>query len=320
MTYSAEMILHSVHPDGEHAVKTWKLRYPRFIHAEELTHRVLSSYPEIVEVTVPDGVMYDSSLSRNASSSRAVPTTRLLEDIERDPVEPLFWGKNQPGMRAKEELTGDELRQAKVIWDRARSQAIESARDMAFIGAHKQIVNRIVEPYSHINVIVTGTSFKNFLWLRQHEDAQPEIKALADAVAEAINNSTTPQELKIGEWHLPWVTTDEINVFGGLTDPSGVLRKLSAARSARVSYMTHDMKQPSVLEDVKLFNLLVGGDRLHASPTEHQASPDGYSWMPSSGAPWNTPLIKVWDQPELHGNLTGFIQARKLLDGEFVSG
>jgi hypothetical protein len=109
MPYEAKVLAHSVSTCSRaKPLITMQLRYPRFLHAEELTHRILNTSPEQVEtVTIPDGFMYDRNLSRNASSSRAIPVPRLIEDIRRDPAEPLFWGKNQPGMQAAEELDPD---------------------------------------------------------------------------------------------------------------------------------------------------------------------------------------------------------------------
>lgn len=262
MTITATMIEDSIY-EGCPRLSTLQLRYPRFIHAEELTHRVIQTDPEIIEIVVPDGVMYDRNLSRNASSSRAIPTTRLLKDIEEDPVYPLYWGKNQPGMQAREELTGSAKQTAIRIWDGARDSAIEWARDMATLGAHKQIVNRMIEPYSHINVVVTATEWDNFFELRDHEDAQPEIQALAQAMKTAFLGST-PEERR---FHLPYIQLEEREAFL----PNDELQLMSSARCARVSYLTHEGKTPNREKDLDLAEKLVGDRPLHASPFEHTA-------------------------------------------------
>ncbi|MEZ7136874.1 FAD-dependent thymidylate synthase [Komagataeibacter sp. SM21] len=250
MTITATSILASVDETGKR-IDTLLLRYPRFIHAEFMTHR---------------------QFSRNASSSRAIPVERLIADIERDPVSPSFWGANQAGMQAKQELTGAALQAAKDRWSMAFRDMIEHAKAMANIGAHKQIVNRILEPFAHINVVVTATEWDNFFALRDHEDAQPEIRALAKAMKIAMLAAPV-QPLDLGQWHLPFVSIDEIHEHQGLMDPTGNLRVVSSARCARTSYLTHDGRKSSLVEDIALGERLTRSRPFHASPFENQATP-----------------------------------------------
>lgn len=307
MTITAIVIADSVNNQGVR-LTTFQLRYPRFIHAEVMTHRVFS---------------------RNASSSRAIPVERMIKDIIADTAMPIHWGKNQPGMQAREEhdaLVRGSCGSLDMIdntidgvtrehaWIKARDRAIAVAEDFHNAGYHKQIVNRILEPFMHINVIVSATNFDNFYWLRRHPDAQPEIKALADAMYDA-QMASVPVVLAPGEWHLPYVLDSERDYVAShenlVHDPIPLTRadllKISVARCARVSYKTHDGRTPSVDEDLSLFERLVGSAPLHASPAEHQAYADGYK--DNSGEYMN---------PHLSGNFDpGFVQFRKTLDGEF---
>lgn len=330
----AKIICDSMSPDGKR-LTTFQLRYPRFIHAEELTHRILSTTPEgIFYEAIADGFMYDRNLSRNASSSRAIPVNRMIEDLRRDPVMPMYWGSNKPGMQAGEELTGDDLEQAKLWWMTAMNGAIAAAENMIQYGLHKQIANRILEPWAHINVVVTATEWNNFWVLRRHPDAQPEIKELADQMYLAMVQSI-PAALDYGAWHLPfirdedWVTAVKHLQVGRITrdmpnhtEQVELLKKVSTARCGRVSYLTHDGRETTVEEDFELFQRLVGGQPLHASPAEHQATPDSYNNL--NVAMEDGTVIKHedtgWSQPHLHGNFVGWIQHRKLLDGEYVAG
>jgi Thymidylate synthase complementing protein len=321
MPYEAKVLAHSVSENpAAPPLFTMQLRYPKFLHAEELTHRVLSTSPEIIEtVSIPDGLMYGRNLSRNASSSRAVLVPRLIEDIRRDPAEPLFWGKNQAGMQAAEELDPAAKRLAQNIWRSNREACIRDALDLHALGAHKQLVNRLVEKHGYINVVVTATNWSNFFALRRHEGAQPEIRHLADLIWGA-QQASTPTRLGLGQWHLPYVTLDDLHAVAVLEDvdsaawtlPGHVsakmwptLIKLSVARCARVSYLTHEGKKPSVTDDLALYDRLVGSTPLHASPAEHQASPD-------------TQAQGKWVKSDQHGNLTGYMQFRKMLTNEFV--
>ena len=231
---------------GENRITTLQLRYHRYIHAEVMTHRVFS---------------------RSASSSRAIPIQKIIAEVWNNPATPLHWGQNISGMQAKTELTGLKLFLAKFVWKSASRIACILAFLLYKLGLHKQIGNRILEPFSFINVILTSTEFNNFFELRIHPDAQPEIQQLAKLMKEAMDNSI-PKVLKQGEWHLPYITNEERAFYS-----NDALLKCSTARCARVSYNNHDGSQPSVLKDAQLHDRLVGSVPLHASPAEHQATP-----------------------------------------------
>ena len=323
MTITAQIIADSISPEGIR-LTTMQLRYPRFIHAEFMTHRVFS---------------------RNASSSRAIPVAKMIEDLRRDPAMPVYWGSNKPGMQAGEEIpetenyNGITLRPRKMAqseWLAAMEEAIEAVEALLELNLHKQIANRILEPWAHINVVVTATDWANFFALRAHPDAQPEIKALALEMLNAMAGSQ-PIHLKPGEWHLPYISAqdwsaarshlmtknpNEEPTYDNLRD---TLLPVSVARCARVSYLTHDGRQTSIEEDIALYDRLVGSHPLHASPAEHQATPDTQSHydrteVAEGGKEYLIDSGKDWDNPELHGNFRGWIQYRKTLAGENVPG
>lgn len=287
MTIRAEVILDSTSPAGIRLV-TMQLRYPNFIHGELLTHRVFS---------------------RNASSSRAVPVSRLIRDVEEDPVVPMGLGRNQPGMQAGEELDTDTYARVMSVWIGSIQNALEYARRLDELGVHKQHVNRLLEPFSYINVLVTSTEWSNFFALRRHPDAMPEMRELADQMWRAQKESTS-QELGCGEWHLPYISTSDLD--WGDQEKVLVCIKRSVARCARVSYLTHEMRTPNVDEDLTLYKRLVGGHPLHASPAEHQACPD-MRLDTRAGTQEG-----YWAHQELHGNLRGWVQFRKMLAGENI--
>ncbi|AMO44127.1 thymidylate synthase [Ruegeria phage vB_RpoS-V10] len=309
MSIEAKIIADSTGHKSKRLI-TFQLRYPRFIHAELMTHR---------------------QFSRNASSSRAIPVERMIADIIDDTAMPIHWGKNQPGMQAHEEndamvilQDGDYHATAEQAWRFAMGKAVEVAEAFNAAGFHKQVVNRILEPFMHISVVVTSSNFDNFYWLRRHKDAQPEIKALADAMWVA-QQASTPKLLDAGQWHLPYVTEDDYMALRTMDDDilraAGIsysdpemgeidaMRRISVARCARVSYLTHDGKKPSIANDFALYDRLVGSVPLHASPTEHQATPDEQVWSEHD--------IAIWEHPYLSGNLDdGWIQYRKTLQDE----
>lgn len=244
MTITAKVIADSI-ADGCPRLTTLQLRYPRFIHAEFMTHRVFS---------------------RNASSSRAIPINRVIKDVMDDPAIPIHWGSNQRGMQSVDELPSGE-----VLWLDARDDAVRNAQRLADQGYHKQIVNRILEPLQHINVLVTATEWDNFFALRDHADAQPEIQELARVMRGAMAGSE-PMPMNKDWWHIPYELSCDPVINWSLS------KKLSAARCASVSYKTVDGKDMSVDRALAIFDGLTG-DPLHASPFEHIARPD-----PDNGA------------------------------------
>ena len=265
MTITATIIADSISPSGKR-ITTYELEYPRFIHAEFMTHRMFS---------------------RNAASSRAIPIAKAIRLIIENTARPTHWGKNQPGMSAREEhnelVGGNGTNVVGVTreeaWDFARNRAVKSAKDFEAAGYHKQIVNRLLEPFSHIKVVCTATEYDNFFWLREHPDAQPEIRELAVKMLEAARNSK-PVQLQPGEWHVPYYKdgywkpyTQKANV----DDPQvGVGKTLdealaiSASCCAQVSYRVLDT---SLEKAISIFERLVSAKPVHASPFEHQASP-----------------------------------------------
>lgn len=289
---------------------TLQLIYPRFIHAELLTHRVFS---------------------RNASSSRAIPVKKMIEMVRNEPAMPIHWGLNQPGMQADNQLVGVHLESAKELWLEAARSAARIAEEMNAIGLHKQVSNRILEPFQHISVVLTATEFDNWHELRAHPDAQPEIQELAHKIKLALDDKT-PLFLEYGQWHLPYIVdADWSAIFefchNDIEDATEIAKKVSAARCCRVSYLKHDGSSSTIEEDLQLCDRLAASRPIHASPFEHQATPmpedqprvyfngdgdvevkgyvpEGVSHIDMDGYAWS-------------GNFSGWIQHRKLIETQF---
>jgi thymidylate synthase ThyX len=261
--YSARIILDSLNPTGQR-LTTFELYYPRMVHAELMTHRIFS---------------------RNAASSRAIPIERFIKQVMEDPAMPVWWGKNQAGMQAREELVGDAKGAAIAKWLEARDLMVLKAKELSALGVHKQIANRLLEPWQFIGVLVSATSVGNWFNLRRHPDAQPEIQHLANLMWHAYFTSV-PTQLYYGDWHLPYVREEE----KGSLD---VATKLSVARCARISYLNHDGVR-DVEKDLLLHDRL--RESGHWSPFEHCAMAVG--------------------PEEQSGNFRGFRQYRKMFRDE----
>ena len=190
---SAKVLADSIGPSGDR-LTTLELCFPRSILAEFNTRRVFS---------------------RNAASSRAIPVERMIRDVERNPFIPISWGKNQRGMQAGEECnapvriateagTGELVLSREDAWLYGRDQMVQCALAFAEAGYHKQLVNRLLEPWMWAHVVVSATAWSNFLALRDHPDAEPHMHVLAGQIRYALETSE-PKPLQPSQWHLPFV-------------------------------------------------------------------------------------------------------------------
>lgn len=282
MSIKASILADSISLTGKRIV-TFELTYPRFIHAEFLTHRVFS---------------------RNAASSRAIPFKKLLARVLEDPAIPMHWGKNEPGMQANAEVEEFEQHYARHLWLKARDHAVSYAEAIAGLGVHKQVVNRLIEPWMHITVIATASERDNFYSLRYHPAAEPHFQALAKAMW-AAEQESMPRCLQYGEWHLPLIDWDDEIEHHDIE----TLKKLSVARCARVSYLNHDGTNPDVQKDLELHDRLLASG--HMSPFEHQATP-----LEPQERYWPGTVMRQRRVQVQSGNLVGWQQYRKTLPNE----
>ncbi|QFR56712.1 putative thymidylate synthetase [Stenotrophomonas phage Mendera] len=293
-------------------ITTLELEYPRFIHAEFMTHRLFS---------------------RNAASSRAIPIAKAIRLIIENTAIPYHWGKNQPGMTAKEECNSlvnvevatdwYQLISREHAWYKARDNAISIAESFDSAGYHKQIVNRILEPFAMIKVVVTATEWGNFFNLRSHPDAQPEIKILADAIIDAMALSDPKELSEEGDWHVPYYADGywvgyEMDEAGDLRDINGHTAEealaISSSCCAQVSYRVLDESLEKALD---IYNKLVTSKPVHASPFEHQATPI-MEWD-SSPNYWEEGVTHMDRKYNLwSGNFMGWIQHRQLIPGNYA--
>ena len=252
-----QILADSISPEGKR-LTTFQLKFWRAILPEITRHRVFSFC---------------------VRSSRANPTINLINQVRNTPYGPSHWGMNQKGMVADNELTGKALEVAQYTWKTAAKIMADCAESLKDSEVHKQVVNRLLEPFTYSDMVLAGTEFDNFFDLREAPDAQPEIRELALAMHKALDAST-PVELKEGEWHLPYISAEDKDKAN--TD---VLCKVSCARCARVSYKAFDGTS-SIDKDLALFNRLK--DSKHWSPMEFVATPScSHNYKESNYIGWN---------------------------------
>ena len=244
--FSVRVIADCVYPLGQR-ITTMKWTYWRAIHSEVMTHR---------------------ALSKNAASSRAIPVEKMIESVEINPAGPLRWGKNGKGMQDHGEMVGIEAVASRQAWIAASKSAAGQARRLLALGLHKQIVNRVLEPFAWMTTLITGTDWENFFSLRVHKDAQPEFQHLAYLALRTYMESK-PTELKWGEWHMPY----------GDKLPDGVGEddrvKYAVGRAAWVSYDALEKDAP-VDAPIRTHDSLIKNG--HWSPTEHPAQAHEGRW------------------------------------------
>jgi hypothetical protein len=276
---SAVVVCDSINDRGSR-LTTLQIHCPTFILQEFNTHRVFS---------------------RSFNSSRAIPAAkyRLSADFEPD-----AWLSNQSGMTGGEELTGWRLLLAKTTWAALSSIVKLGQKTLDFAGLHKQYTNRWLLPIAWADGVVSSTEWDNYIALRTHSSAQPEMQQLAKAIKLALLIST-PDLLEEGEWHLPYIDVgDLVEASENEPDPEKTYRQLaliSASRCARVSYGFKDKKDTAA--DIKRINTLLGSSPIHAAPTEHVAQ------CPGSNYPVNFNS----------GNFHNWVQLREILEKEASS-
>lgn len=279
MGYAASILLDSISPEGVR-LTTFEITFPRIVLAEFNTHKVFS---------------------RNSASSRAIPVERMIQRVLDDPFVPEYWGKNQKGMQAEQELDKEAQEQAKVEWLQARDVAVAQVQKLLDLGVHKQLTNRLLEPWLWHTVIVTATEYANFFALRCHPNAQPEIRKIALMMKELYDTSK-PQPLDYGEWHLPLMPDIDSMVDIDIE----ARKKISVGRCARVSYLTHRGVR-DFSADIALCERLIADG--HMSPLEHVARPvelpsdRGVSRIDAHGQVWC-------------GNFRGWFMMRKEIPNE----
>lgn len=299
MAYETTVLLDSINQYGER-LTTFEARFPRMILAELNTHRMFS---------------------RNSASSRAIPVEKQIISVLDNPYIPIYWGVNQSGMQAKEELTFEEQEIARENWLIHRDHAVLTV--VSLMGGierikeeslqeritdlqkntgykfknlprpvHKQTINRLLEPFLWITDIITATDYSNFFALRANNEAQPEMQQLAQSMKDLYETSTPLEFQKEDWWHLPLIQVDELELS------LEALKKISAGRCARVSYLTHN-KVRSPEADIELCERLIKNG--HLSPLEHVARP----------------LTEKERRERLYwGNFRGWFQFRKEIPNE----
>ena len=293
MKMSVEVVLDSVSHSGDR-ITTFVLTYPRIIHAELLTH---------------------SMLKRNSASSRAIPVALVNKEVKNNPAKPVRWGANKSGMQDGGAIDVPVLgMSADEAWSQAAEDAVFWSNSFAEAGYHKQVCNRLTEPFQWMRVVITGTEWSNFLWLRDDEEADPTISMLASMVREELERSV-PAQLNVGEWHLPFVGVGRENgrqifVSNGSVVTLEQAKNISLSCCAQVSFKKCD---DSLEKAERVVERLFTGRKVHASPAEHQARvmgdqqggwEDGVTHMDRDGSFWSS-------------NLKGWVQLRQTLPNNY---
>lgn len=320
--FLARMIADSVSPGGAR-LSTFELTFPRMVLSEFNTHRLLSrnsASSRAIPVTkqiqklitdpfipAPGTVLYNQPGMQGkiplsdedyqefvkvwkSGRSRAILTSLELILGVREVSKSLGRGYSAftdvfEGAAAEDYKQG--VIEALDEYTRFVKQAREAGEEQTrYLDIHKQTANRVVEPYMWHVVIASATEWDNFWYLRDHEEADPQIHTIA-SLAHKLYEESVPEQLELGEWHLPFVRSEEKHLAAQDIEK---WKGISTGRAARVSYETHDgRRNPEA--DVRLYERLIS-DPPHLSPPEHVGTP-------------------LADPDEWSGNFKGFFQHRK---------
>ncbi len=295
---SATVIKDSISRSGNRLL-TYELVYPRIILAEANTHCMLE---------------------KNSSSSRAVPVEAAMKLIEESPAMPVEWGSNNSGMVSNEPLSELQRDAAIALWKEAAKSAVSFARvmsDKGGINAHKQIANRIAEPFTFMKTVMSGTEWENFFWLRDHPDADPTFRELA-ATMNIARAKSTPTLLQPNEWHVPYVEYQNGKYWASSNEEISldVALKVSSSCCAQASYRKLD---DSVEKAVRVFDMLNIGSETkpaHASPLTHQGTPmENFDGSVIGNWPHGVTHLRR-DGSYWSGKFQGWIQHRQLISNE----
>lgn len=272
---SAKVLAHSISKQGIELI-TMQVTAPKYLDAETEKHRMLSS---------------------NASSDRAIPFKSMSE---RDYFLPTDIRLNEKGMQGSEIMSDDEVAEFHEDLIKIHGYTVDILKNWNHV--HKQHLNRYLMGFSWQDKIITGTEWDNFYERRLAMGADPAIQQMAKDML-LVHQSSVPEGLLPGEWHLPYVTDAEKFLYG-----SEACRSISAGRTARASYYNHDKSDPVVGNDINLSNDLLA--MKHPTPFENQATPmddrpmlgidEGITHQDYNGVYWS-------------GNIRGWVQNRQLL-------
>ena len=311
----AEVVADSVSENGDR-LTTFKLHYPRLILAELNTHRMFS---------------------RNSSSSRAIPVSKMIDQVMDKPAMPVHFGKNQSGMQDAGEhrefievpfvnAGGEDdvkLYDAKGYWEKSAESASIFAQKFSDAGYHKQVANRLIEPYQYMNTIVSMTDIDNFFHLRLHKDADPTFVELTECMHTAYETSQ-PETIRDGDYHLPFIVKKfdqggTIHYFAGNIEVDlETAIKVSISVCCQVSYRKDDL---SIEKALKIYDMLVTMSPIHASPLEHIAKPfDSIEYANRERLNREIENMKLKGINALYcGNFKGWEMYRKSIKGENIN-
>jgi hypothetical protein len=250
----AKLLKYSISPSGK-KIATFEIYLPKVLLAEYNTH---------------------SLIARNFSSSRAIPVGR---NNEIESFYPSYFGKNQSGMVAKDEEIED-VASASELWEMAISSSKYYSKKLSDLGLHKQWANRLNDWHTMAKGVTTATEWNNFLWLRNSDDAQPEIRELAEQI-EYLLKTEQPFKLSPGEWHLPYIDVERFTLSGELCyfDPMTgdsldleTAKMISMARCAAVSYRTENI---GIEKAQDIYAKLFSGSKVHCFDSQTEVLTSG---------------------------------------------
>lgn len=260
----SKIIKDTLNAYSDDRIVTFELVLPKYLVAEVNKHTVLHN---------------------SCQSSRAVPVAKMIQSVEENPFIPYYWQKPHKGMQGYEYYTNEnKISQLREEWLNARDNAVITAKKLQN-EVSKQTINRLLEPFMYVKMVLTGTEFGNFFNQRcpiflnnkgnkvksrtglgfgvdftsTKGQADIHLQILAEMMHNEMYYNSNPVE---SFEHIPYDIGKEYPLEARL--------HYSASQCARISFTTiTDDKQFSLERNLQLAQgLIVEG---HAEPFSHQA-------------------------------------------------
>ncbi len=275
MSYHCEILADTENALTGDRLTSFLVTFPRMVLADLTRHRVMSFSFE---------------------STRAIPVAKRIEMIESGDFFVPRFREASKGMQQGAFLAGARLAEREKNWRRAAKDAAYAAD--CLLDVEKGITGRLLEPFSWITGIISGTEWENFFVLRADPrmGAQYEAQVITGMMRDA-REASQPYVAETGEWHLPLIEPEEFCPSDQPPPEQRELAEASAGRCAAISYLNHrnnesiETSRDRWIEKLQPFS--------HWSPAEHPAQVAAGSCTDS--------------------NYRGFTQLRKMYPGNEVA-
>lgn len=227
-------------------ITTFELTYNRFFHADVLTHR---------------------TFSRTASNTFAQNPSALRKELASGKHQPYLFGRSHPV-----EITNEISKEFYRLWMEMSMVLSSYSEKLQELGVSRYLVNKPLETFSTVKVVLTSTEWQNFFHLRDTKGL-PEMEELVHDLRTEYK-TTAPDHLAVGEWHLPYIRPEDkafVEAEFAESDRNFILAMLSSVRCSNWSTFVESLDHKTIREEIEIGQDLYRAG--HLNTFEHVATP-----------------------------------------------